>query len=57
MQNLLDNITNTLSKSINELDFKLSFINTKLNKLNKHIIYIYLILLLNTVLNIIFIFK
>jgi hypothetical protein len=57
MQQLLDTLATTLGKSINELDIKLSFINIKINKLNKHITYIYLILLLNTLLNIIFIFR
>ena len=57
MLNITDKLINTLSTSFNEIDIKLTYINNKINKLHKHIIYIYLILLLNTLLNLIFIFK
>lgn len=57
MNNLLEQISNSLSKSINELDIKLSFINSKVNKLNKHLVYIYLILLLNVLLNLVELFR
>lgn len=57
MNEILNQVSISLSKSINELDIKLSFINTKLNKLNKHLVYLYLLLLLNTIVNIIYLFK
>ena len=53
MHNLLD----VLSKNLNGLDAKISYINIKINKLNKHLVYIYLLLLLNCLLDIIIIFK
>ncbi len=57
MNEILNQVSISLSKSINELDIKLSFINTKMNKLNKHLVYLYLLLLLNTIVNIIYLFK
>lgn len=57
MNNVLDGLANILSKSLNELDIKISHLNIKLNKLNKHLVYIYLLLLLNCSLNFILLLK
>lgn len=53
----MNNLIDILNKNFNELDKKISYINIKINKLNKHIVYIYLLLLLNCILDIILIFK